>query len=109
AGAMAYKGLMLADLPNLVFTFGYTNASWTLRSDLVARWLCRLLRLMQRRGAAVAVVPRDPSVPSEPLLDLDAGYVKRAADRLPVRGTRGPWRLRQNYLVDLWQLRFARV
>ena len=107
--AMVYKGVMLSDVPNHVFTFGYTNASWTLKADLTARWLCRLLRHMDRHGHAVVVARRDPSVASAPLLDFTSGYVQRAAALLPRQGTTAPWRVRQNYLADLRTLRFGRI
>mgnify|MGYP003575189673 CR=1 FL=1 len=107
--ALLYKSLMVADVPNLVLTFGYTNASWTLKADLTARWLCRLVDALDRRGARVAVAPRDPAVGERPFLDFSSGYVTRAADRLPKQGDRGPWRAHQNYLRDLWVLRFGRL
>ena len=100
---------MPSDVPNLVFTFGYTHASWTLKADLAAQWLCRLLRHMDRHGHAVAVAARDPAVATAPLLDFTSGYVQRAADRLPRQGTTGPWRVRQNYVADLRTLRFGRI
>jgi monooxygenase len=97
---MMYRGMMLSDLPNYVHVFGYTNASWTLRSDLIARRLCRLLARMDRRAMSVAVAPRDPAVGSEPFVNLQSGYIRRQADRLPAQGNRYPWRLRQNYPAD---------
>jgi cation diffusion facilitator CzcD-associated flavoprotein CzcO len=109
AQAMVYKGVMLSDVPNYVFTFGYTNASWTLKADLSARWLCRLLRHMDRHGHAMAVARRDPTVGSAPLLDFTSGYVQRAAALLPRQGTAGPWRVRQSYFADRRTLRFGRI
>lgn len=109
AQTMAYKGVMLSGVPNLVFVFGYTNASWTLKADLASRWLCRLLRHMERHGQAVAVAPRDPRVGAAPFMDLDSGYVQRAAQHLPVQGTAAPWRVHQNYLADLWTLRLGAI
>lgn len=97
---MMYRGMMLSDLPNFVHVFGYTNASWTLRSDLIARRLCRLLRRMERRGAEVAVAERDPLVRPEPFVHLRSGYIQRHADRLPSQGHRIPWRMRQSYPAD---------
>jgi cation diffusion facilitator CzcD-associated flavoprotein CzcO len=97
-----YRGFMLGGVPNLAVCFGYTNASWTLRSDLVSRNLCRLLGLMRRRGWAVVRPPAPREGTEElPLLDLRAGYVARSAARMPKRSARGGWRLRQNYLLDL--------
>ncbi len=100
ADRVAYRGLMLERVPNLMFTVGYMNSSWTLRSDLVARYLCRLLDLMDRQGYAVAAPATAPAGERRPLLDLKAGYVMRALDQLPTLGTRRPWTYAQNYLVE---------
>jgi monooxygenase len=104
---MTYRALMLGGVPNFVFTIGYTNASWTLKVDLVAEFTCRLLRFMSRHGHR-SVVPRsDPSVGPAPLMDFTSGYVLRALDQLPHQGDRDPWRLRQSYLRDRRTLRRA--
>ena len=110
ADRLAYKGMMLSDVPNLALSFGYTNASWTLKCDLTARYVCRLLRHMDANGHRICV-PRLPPAGMEraPLLDFTSGYVRRAAGRLPGQGTQAPWRLHQNYLKDLLALRFGRV
>jgi cation diffusion facilitator CzcD-associated flavoprotein CzcO len=98
---VTYKGMMLCGVPNFAYTVGYTNASWTLKADLVARYVCRLLRHMEERGYRVCT-PRapDPTLPTEPLLDLTSGYVLRSIDDLPRQGGRVPWRLHQNYARD---------
>ena len=83
---MVYKGMMLSDVPNLALCFGYINASWTLKADLTAAYVCRLLRYMDRRGAAIVVPRRDPSVGVQPFLSFTSGYVQRAIDRLPQAG-----------------------
>ena len=102
---MSYKALMLAGVPNLLFTVGYTNASWTLKADLVAEFACRLLDRLDQGGFR-SVVPRpDPSVGERPFMDFSAGYVLRALDQLPKQGDREPWMLRQNYLHDLRTIR----
>ncbi len=106
---MAYKGMMFSGVPNLVSTFGYTNASWTLKADLTARYACRLFNHMARHGLAVAVPRADPEMPALPFLDFSSGYVQRAIDHLPRQGMRRPWRLYQNYLLDLLTLRFGRI
>ena len=98
---MTYKALMLSDVPNFVFTIGYTNASWTLKADLVADFVCRLLSYMDEHGVRRVVAPRDPSVGEERLIDFSSGYILRALDELPRQGDREPWKLRQNYLKDL--------
>ena len=109
ATTMAYKGMMYSGVPNLASAFGYTNASWTLKCDLVADHVCRLLRLMQRRGYVECRPVRDPSVAARPVFEFTSGYVQRALSRLPSQGDRAPWRLYQNYLRDLIMLRLGRV
>jgi cyclohexanone monooxygenase len=106
---MAYKGMMLSGLPNCVMTFGYTNASWTLKSDLTAAWTCRLLRHMDRHGQAIAVARRDPEVQAEPFLNFTSGYVQRAQGELPLQGARRPWQVYQNYFQDMLTIRFGRI
>jgi cyclohexanone monooxygenase len=107
--AMAYKGMMLSDMPNSVMTFGYTNASWTLKADLTAAWVCRLLNYMDRKGEAIAVVRREDGVTPEPFLSFTSGYVQRAASLLPKQGSRRPWQVYQNYLQDMFTIRFGRI
>jgi monooxygenase len=106
---MAYKGLFFSDLPNFASVFGYTNASWTLKADLSAAFLCRVLNRMRRRGEAVVVPRRDPAVAERPFLDFSSTYVRRALADLPKQGDRGPWRLKQSYAADLMNLRFGRL
>jgi cation diffusion facilitator CzcD-associated flavoprotein CzcO len=107
---MAYKGMMYSDVPNLSSAFGYTNASWTLKCDLTAEYVCRLLNHMDRYGYA-RCTPRvhDPEVTEEPILDFTSGYVQRALHTLPRQGSKTPWRLHQNYVKDLLMLRYGRV
>jgi cation diffusion facilitator CzcD-associated flavoprotein CzcO len=102
---LLYKGMMLDGVPNLGLTFGYSNASWTLKCDLIARYLCRLLGHMERTERAVCV-PRlkDPTVTPLPLLDFSSGYVARAVGTMPQQGSKGPWRLHQNYVLDFASL-----
>lgn len=107
--AMSYKGMMLSDLPNCVMSFGYTNASWTLKADLTAEWVCRLLKHMDRRGQQVAVVRREPGVTPAPFLSFTSGYVQRAAALLPQQGSRRPWQVYQNYLQDMMTIRYGRI
>ena len=98
---VAYKGMMLTGVPSFAFAVGYTNASWTLKCDLVSRYVCRLLDHLQEHGYD-AVTPVEPPEPDRlPLLDLSAGYVQRAAGTLPSQGIRPPWRLNQNYRKDV--------
>lgn len=107
--AMAYKGMMLSDLPNLAMAFGYTNASWTLKADLTAGYVCRLLNYMDQHGYSVARPQRDPSVAERPFLGFTSGYVQRALAVLPKQGDRKPWQVYQNYLADLFTIRWGRV
>ena len=97
-------------MPNFAFTIGYTNASWTLKADLVGDYVCRLLVAPAGARAARSVVPvRDESLAEEPFLDFKAGYVLRALDELPVQGAREPWKLRQSYLHDVRTIRSAPI
>jgi len=103
---LAYKGMMYSDVPNLAQAFGYTNASWTLKCDLTAEYVCRLLSHMDRHGYAQCT-PRlnDPSVKPEPVIDFTSGYVQRALETLPSQGSKAPWRLHQNYIKDIALMR----
>jgi len=107
---VGYKGMMLSGVPNLALTLGYTNASWTLKADLVAEYVGRLLRHMDAKGYDVCT-PREPGpgIAREPFLDLEAGYVLRSIDELPKQGSRSPWRLHQNYARDVLMLRRGRI
>ena len=104
-----YKGMMLSYVPNLALSFGYTNASWTLKSDLTARWVCRLLKRMARRGEAVCVAEAPAGMARRPMLEFSSGYVQRAADSLPSQSDDAPWRVHQNYFKDRLALRFGRL
>jgi monooxygenase len=106
---MAYKGMMLGGVPNCVFTIGYTNASWTLKADLVSEYVVRLLRYMDAHGYDTSVPVSDASVSTRPLLDFAAGYVLRAVDDFPKAGSRRPWRLGMSYLQDVATLRFGKI
>ena len=103
----AYRAMMLSGVPNFAFTIGYTNASWTLKADLVAEYVCRLLDHMDATGARSVVPIRDESVGEVPLMDFQAGYIQRVVDTLPRQGTRAPWALKQNYFYDARLLRRA--
>jgi cation diffusion facilitator CzcD-associated flavoprotein CzcO len=105
---MTYKGMMLSGVPNLALTFGYTNASWTLKCDLTCEYVCRLLNHMADEGYTQCT-PRnsDPSITEEPFIDLTSGYVKRSIEKFPKQGSRAPWRLYQNYALDIFSLRFG--
>lgn len=107
---IAYKGMMYSDVPNLASAFGYTNASWTLKCDLTAGYVCRLLRYMDRHGLDQCTARRtDPTLREEPVLDFTSGYVQRVIHTLPKQGSKRPWRLYQSYFKDLVTLRFGRL
>ncbi len=107
---LVYKGMMLSGVPNLAFAIGYTNASWTLKCDLTAEYVCRLLNHMDAHGYA-RCTPRgnDPEVREEPVIDFNSGYVQRSLHTLPKQGSKTPWRLHQNYVRDLSMMRYGRV
>lgn len=105
-----YRGMMFSDIPNLALAFGYTNASWTLKSDLTCLYVCRLLNYMDKNNLRM-VVPRfnDPSVEPEPLLDFNSGYVLRALDDMPKQGSKRPWKVFQNYPLDIISLKYGSI
>jgi cation diffusion facilitator CzcD-associated flavoprotein CzcO len=103
---LGYKGMMLSDVPNMAVAIGYTNASWTLKCDLTCEYVCRLLNHMDEHGFHQCT-PRDrnPGRPTQPFIDLNAGYVLRSIDQFPRQGLESPWRLYQNYARDIMMLR----
>jgi monooxygenase len=107
---MTYKGLMFSGIPNFAITFGYTNASWTLKADLVSEFVCRVLNYMDDNGFDT-VVPEHPGagVGELPFMDFAPGYFLRSIDQLPKSGSKAPWRLKQNYLFDLRLIRQGKV
>ena len=107
---VAYKGMMFSDIPNLASAFGYTNASWTLKCDLTAAYVCKLLNYMDDRGFAQCT-PRktDPTMKEEPVLSFSSGYVQRALPFLPRQGSKKPWRVHQNYAMDTMIMRYGTV
>jgi len=107
---LSYKGMMYEDVPNLASAFGYTNASWTLKCDLTCEYVCRLLNHMRRTGLR-QVTPRndDPTIERQPWLDFSSGYVQRAMAKFPKQGSKAPWKLHQNYALDLMSLRYAKL
>jgi monooxygenase len=102
ADTVAYKGMMLSGIPNYAFAIGYTNASWTLKCDLVCEYVCRLIAHMDEHNYQICTPQPPPSSsPTEPLIGLSAGYILRSVDALPKQGPGAPWRLYQNYLRDV--------
>lgn len=108
--SMAYKGMMLSGIPNMVYTVGYTNASWTLKADLVSEFACRLLNHMDDNGFDTVMVEEPaPDVEDRPFMEFTPGYVLRALDVLPKQGSRTPWRLNQNYFRDIQLIRRGKI
>ncbi len=106
---VTYKGMMLAGVPNCAMTIGYTNASWTLKADLVAQYVCRLIRHMDRRRYATCTPIAPEAGELHPIIDFSSGYVRRSVDALPKQGSTPPWRLYQSYPRDLILMRFGRL
>ena len=106
----SYKGMMLSGVPNFAFSVGYTNASWTLKSDLVGEYVCRVLNYMDRNNKQVCVpIKPDECGDEMPIIDFKSSYVLRALSQLPKQGSKKPWRLYQNYLLDRTALGFGSV
>jgi cation diffusion facilitator CzcD-associated flavoprotein CzcO len=98
---VAFKGMMLDGVPNFAFAIGYTTASWTLKVGLLCEHFCRLLAYMDAHGHAICRPElSDPAMPRRPLLDINAGYVKRSMDQLPRQGDRAPWLMSMDYFAD---------
>ncbi|HEV2568440.1 NAD(P)/FAD-dependent oxidoreductase [Sphingomonas sp.] len=107
---MTYKAMMFSGVPNLATSFGYTNASWTLKADLTCMYVCRLINHMDKTGTQIATpVLNDPEVQEEPWLSFTSGYVQRALGHLPKQGSKRPWKVHQNYAKDLLDLKFGKV
>ncbi len=107
---LAYKGMMFSTVPNLAVSFGYINASWTLRSDLIAYYVGRILNHMKASSTEIATpVPGPGVVPERLAMDLSSGYVQRGAGALPKSGNRSPWKVTANYALDTMELRFGKV
>ncbi|MEZ4883621.1 MAG: NAD(P)/FAD-dependent oxidoreductase [Chitinophagales bacterium] len=103
-----YRGMMFSDLPNFVMFFGYTNASWTLKSDLTSEYVCRLLNYMKKKNVQQCT-PRlkGSDIIEVPFLDFNSGYVLRARDQLPKQGSKTPWRVHQNYVLDIFNFKYS--
>jgi len=107
---LAYKGVMLSGVPNFASVFGYINASWTLKADLICRYVCRLLNLMDRKGARQVTPRSGHEAAAAPFVEnFNSGYIQRAVDDWPKQGSRAPWRVYQNYLRDIWSLKWSSV
>jgi monooxygenase len=105
-----YKGMMYSGVPNFANSFGYTNASWTLKADLIGEYVCRLLNHMKKTGTAIATpVLDDPEVTAEPWIDFSSGYFQRSLHKFPKQGSKLPWKLHQNYARDIMLFRYGAV
>lgn len=104
-----YKGAMFADVPNFASVFGYTNASWTLRAELICEYVCRLITYMDAHGYVSAAPRLRGSHRDEPFVDFSSGYFQRAASILPKQTGKAPWRISQNYMRDVASLRYGRI
>ncbi len=110
ADTLAYKGMMYSDVPNLASSFGYTNASWTLKADLTCLYVTRLLNHMKATGTTQCTPRRRPGdKPSDDWLDFSSGYVQRSVHLFPKQSDQDPWKQHQNYKKDLKALRHGRV
>lgn len=110
AERIQYKTMMFSDVPNLIATFGYTTASWTLGADLTSEYACKLINLMDTKGMDYFYPEAGPDVKGDgDFMDLNSGYIQRVADKLPKQGSRDPWINTQNYLKDLFQVRFKSI
>ena len=108
ANLLNYKGMMYSGIPNLMASFGYTNASWTLRCDLTSRFLTRMVNYMDRKGLSqVRPTPDGSDIEVEPLLDFSSGYITRKSAELPKQGSIKPWVMYQNYIADIFLVKFG--
>jgi len=103
-----YRGMMFSDIPNIALAFGYTNASWTLKCDLVCKYVCRLLNFMKDKNLKY-VTPRMTmkDMGEEPMVDFNSGYFLRMMDDLPKQGSKRPWKLHQNYMLDILNFKYS--
>ncbi|MFK7935625.1 MAG: flavin-containing monooxygenase [Saprospiraceae bacterium] len=109
ADLFCYRGMMFNGMPNFAMTFGYTNASWTLKADLTCDYVCRILNYFKKTGATVATPIMKEELDTEPLLDFNSGYVLRDIDNLPKQGSKKPWKVHQNYVMDLISMKYNRL
>jgi monooxygenase len=106
----SYKGMMYSGVPNMASAFGYTNASWTLKADLTAEYVCRLIHhmdVMHSKSCRPLLHGKNPH--PVPWLDFTSGYVTRAMDKFPKQGEVAPWKVHQNYALDLMAFRFGKI
>jgi cation diffusion facilitator CzcD-associated flavoprotein CzcO len=110
AQVLAYKGVMMSGVPNFASVFGYINASWTLKADLIATYVCRLLKIMDRKGMRQVTPQPNGETPVAPFVEkFTPGYIQRALASWPKQGSKKPWRVNQNYFKDTFALKWSRV
>jgi monooxygenase len=109
-GRISYRGIMIRGIPNFSFTLGYSNASWTLKCNLVAEYVCRLLNHMSaHRYDCATPVGREPAILDKPAINLNSGYIRRGMELLPKQGSKSPWKFHQNYALDMLDLRWSTI
>ena len=107
---LTYKGMMLSGVPNFAISFGYVNASWTLRADLTCEYVCRLIKLMDKKGTACCKPVDDKSAyGDDKLIDFTSGYFQRGLHLMPKQGNKAPWKNYQNYLKDIFAVRLLSI
>ena len=107
---LTYKGMMYSDIPNAASALGYTNASWTLKADLTAQYICRMLNFMDENNYKTCTPKlNDPTITPEPPVDFSSGYIQRAMESLPKQGSKLPWRVNQNYIKDIRMFRYGQI
>jgi len=107
---LTYKGMMLSGVPNFAMSFGYVNASWTLRADLTCEYVCRLIKLMDKKGTACCKPIDDKSAyGDDKLIDFTSGYFQRGLHLMPKQGNKAPWKNYQNYLKDIFAVRLLSI
>ena len=110
SNCMTYKGMMYSGIPNMASSFGYTNASWTLKCDLTCEYICRLLNHMESKGYGQCVpVLSDATVEERDWIDFSSGYILRSIDKFPKQGTKAPWKVHQNYALDVLAFSFGKL
>jgi monooxygenase len=106
-----YKSMMHSDIPNFLNTFGYINASWTLKADLTSKFLTRLINFMKKNSyqSCRPVIPKDMQLTDEWLSEFSSGYIQRARDIFPKQGNTKPWRNTQNYIIDWFEINYGKI
>ena len=107
---LTYKGMMLSGVPNFALSFGYVNASWTLRADLTCEYVCRLINLMDKKGVqCCAPIDDESAYGDDDLIDFTSGYVQRGLHLMPKQGNKAPWKNYQNYIKDIFAVRLFSI